>query len=215
MIKCISQEKTYDAEDTRVVVLVSNESPSGKATGEGIDGLPDSVKVGDGSVCMDVGASKNYVFLDGFWYLKDASGDENKVTITWKNGEETLDTDKVVVGTIPVYTGETPTKDATAQYTYTFSGWTPAVAKATSDATYTATFTETVNEYDVTFKNYDDSVLQTGKVAYGSTPAYTGETPTKPDDAEYTYEFSGWSPEIASVTEDATYVAQFTATPIT
>ena len=143
MIKCINQEKTYDAEDTRVVVLVSNEAPTGKTTGEGIDGLPDSVKVGDGSVCMDAGAGNKYIFLDGFWYLQDASGDENKVEITWKNGEETLDTDKVVVGNIPVYTGETPTKDATAQYTYAFSGWTPAIAKATADATYTATFTAT------------------------------------------------------------------------
>ena len=41
-------------------------------------------------------------------------------TITWKNGDKVLATDKVEYGKVPVYSGETPVKEADAQYTYTF-----------------------------------------------------------------------------------------------
>ena len=56
----------------------------------------------------------------------------------------------------------------------------------------------------VTFKNWDGTVLQSDKVAYGETPVYTGATPTKDG-----YEFTGWSPAISAVTKDVTYTAQF------
>ena len=41
-------------------------------------------------------------------------------TITWVDGNgDTLKTEQVPYGTTPSYTGETPTKTATSQYTYT------------------------------------------------------------------------------------------------
>ena len=291
-------------------------------------------------------------------------------TVTWKNGDETLKTEMYESGETPEYTGATPTKTADAQYTYTFSGWTPAIAAMeNSDVTYTATFSKTENKYTVsvaagangavspasvsgigcetasaditatpdagyTFSGWtlpegvtaangysatsnpihihaiaadktitanfaartdisytvkhwqqniadddytevtaDQETLQgttatltaataktyTGftalpimqetiagegttvvniyydrktytitwvdcngttiktdqNVKYGTTPAYTGSTPTKSTDEQYSYTFTGWSPALATVTEAATYTATFSSTPRT
>ncbi|MCR5372538.1 MAG: InlB B-repeat-containing protein, partial [Solobacterium sp.] len=62
----------------------------------------------------------------------------------------------------------------------------------------------------VTFVDGDGTVLQESEVPAGKTPEYTGDTPTKKEDKNYTYTFAGWSPEITEVTDDATYTATYT-----
>ena len=75
------------------------------------------------------------------------------------------------------------------------------------------TVTNALNSYTVTWKNYDGTVLETDTgVSYGATPSYDGEIPVKPGDAQYTYTFAGWDPEIATVTGDATYTATYNST---
>ena len=146
-------------------------------------------------------------------YTAEFSSTVNEYTIKFLDEDgKVLQTGKVAYGETPAFTGTTPTKKATAQYTYTFSGWTPDIVKVTGDATYTATYKSTVNEYTITFVDEDGTVLQAGKVAYGETPAFTGTTPSKKATSQYTYTFSGWTPEITKVTADATYTATYKAT---
>ena len=105
----------------------------------------------------------------------------NKYTVRFLNEDGTeLQSEELEYGTVPVYTGETPTKDATAQYTYTFNGWDSEIEKVTGAKDYTATYSSTVNKYLITFENYDGTELQSKEVSYGDTPVYTGETPSRP-----------------------------------
>ena len=132
-------------------------------------------------------------------------------TITFVNEDGTvLQTGQVREGEMPAYTGATPTKAASEEYTYTFVGWTPELVPVTTDATYTATYTEFKRKYQVCFLNYNGIELQSSEVEYGALPEYMGETPTRPSTAQYNYVFDGWSPEIVAVTKDANYTATFT-----
>lgn len=135
----------------------------------------------------------------------------NSYLVTFVNGADTLQSTEVTYGETPTYKGENPTKPATAQYTYTFKGWTPEIVALAGPATYTAEFDSTVNAYLISFVNGEE-ILQSTEVAYGETPAYAGENPTKPATAQYTYTFKGWTPEIVAVAGAATYTAEFDST---
>ena len=95
-----------------------------------------------------------------------------------------------------------PTRAATAEYTYTFGGWTPAFAAVTGEATYTATYTETANEYTASFVDEDGTTVLKDAVTY----AY-GDTVVPPDDpTKEGYTFAGWAVN-ETVVEDFTMPA--------
>lgn len=158
-----------------------------------------------------IGDGTNYTNSDwsnSVTYVKPIS----KYTITWKNGDTVLETDtEVSEGTVPTYDGVEPTKVADAQYSYVFAGWSPEVVAAIEDTTYTAVFNSVPHKCTVTWKN-GDSVLETDEnVEYGTTPTYDGVEPTKAADAQYSYVFAGWTPEVVTANGDVTYTAVFTS----
>ena len=63
------------------------------------------------------------------------------------------------------------------------------------------------------FQNYDETVLLEIDVLEGNEAVYSGETPTKPEDDEFTYEFEKWDQEdnLKAVTSDVTTKAVFKA----
>lgn len=134
--------------------------------------------------------------------------------IHWQNWEGTvLEVDEEVpFGTVASYDGPTPTKPSDAQYDYQFAGWTPDpnTNPVTDNSWYTATFTPVLRNYPVQFYNWDGTLLQSLSVPYGTTPVYTGATPTKAGDAQYSYSFAGWNTTVSPVTGEATYTATFT-----
>ena len=115
-------------------------------------------------------------------------------------------------GEWPTYYNSYPWREADAQYSYTFTGWSPELSVVTGNQSYTAQYEATLNQYEVTFYNWDGEVLQSTMVDYGAMPEYLGVTPTKPEDDQYVYTFSGWEPEITIVVAYAEYTAQYDAT---
>ena len=108
---------------------------------------------------------------------------------------------------------QNPTKPATAEYTYTFAGWSfdgtniidLSSATVTENKTYKAVYTSVKNQYTVNFYNEDKtSLLDTKTVDYGT--AVTTTTPTKPADAQYTYTFDKWLNKADDTDADLTNV---------
>ncbi|MBQ7005498.1 MAG: hypothetical protein IJN68_03620 [Clostridia bacterium] len=158
----------------------------------------EQVTDGNGTVVADLqsfGIAQNWV-LYSEWTV-------NKYTVTWKNEDGTVletDTD-VEYGTTPTYDGETPTKPADAQYTYTFKGWSPEVTEVTGDVTYTAVYEKTQNSFTVTWK-FADGTETTESYAYGATPTAPANTASYNDaNGHHTY---SW-PALSAVTGNVTY----------
>lgn len=62
-----------------------------------------------------------------------------------------------------------------------------------------------------TFKDYDWTVLKTGKLEEGETPTPPAD-PTRAATAQYTYTFAGWNPTVWPISKKTTYTATYTAT---
>ena len=121
--------------------------------------------------------------------------------VVWYDDDGTvLRRDEVDAGDMPSY-GTPPTKASTAQYDYTFAGWTPEIVTVTESASYTATYTETLRSYTITWLGADGTSLGTTTVAYGGTPTHAAPASV--------YTFTGWSPTPAAVASNATYTATF------
>ena len=142
--------------------------------------------------------------------------------ITWVTGNGTHVTDGYF-GSLPDYSGVDTSKPADAQYTYTFTGWTPALSEVNGEATYTAQYSKKLNSYTVTWKYETDEVsgviTDTASYNYGVHPVYNnGINPikTSTDEEDHVWRFIGWVDESGNyltadtvVTGNVTYTAEF------
>ena len=143
------------------------------------------------------------------------------------DGEQIGATQNIDYDTAPTMP-ETPTKAATAEYTYTFAGWYTAAEggekvedfTVKGNATYYGRFTATKNRYEIKFVDGDgNQVDATQTVEYG-TVATAPATATKAATDKYTYAFDGWYTAAEggekvtdfTVKGAATYYAHFTST---
>lgn len=128
-----------------------------------------------------------------------------KYTITWKNYDGTvLKTDSFEYGTVPSYSGATPTKQETG-YTNTFSGWSPTPSAASRNISYTATFTRTPIRYNI-FYDIDDDVINNNPTSYTIEDTIVLSEPTRKD-----YTFVSWLPS-NTIQAGNTGAKTFTAT---
>lgn len=155
------------------------------------------------------------------------SGDE--VAYRFMNWTTVLQSWKVDEWETPEYTGDTPTKSATAQYTYTFSWWKPTVWPIYKKTDFKAQFDSEVNIYDITIFTNDRGY---GSVDKGSVTRVPYGTKLSTDDNVLTiwegtesvevtatandgYVFSSWWDVPATVTWAITITATFEAeTPV-
>ena len=150
----------------------------------------------------------------GSFKTKD-SGNTTYYTITFVNwdGTELLKLTNVEEGTTPVYTGLTPTRPEDSDYTYSFSGWTPNIVVATSNATYTAVYEASpksesnITYYIVKFVDWDDTILKKQTVE-------KGQNATAPEDPIRSgYTFKGWDKEFTNVQSDLVVKAVYEKNP--
>ena len=98
-----------------------------------------------------------------------AQWDKYDNTVTWKNGDTTLETDETVAyGSMPSYDGDVPTKASDEEYNYVFTGWYPTPGVVTMNVTYSAVFTPVPKAQSLA-DNADNSTLISTLVANGGT----------------------------------------------
>ena len=137
-----------------------------------------------------------------------------KYKITFVCEGVTLSEIEVKEGELPVYDGETPTKDSTDEKHFAFKGWIPELVAATENATYTANFTETIRKYTVKIGDGEATEAE-----YGSLLEKPETDPTKEPTVSTVYTFDGWyngeakwNFETDTVTCNVTLVAKFNET---
>lgn len=132
------------------------------------------------------------------------------------DGSTLLYTQAIVDGGNGAYSGSTPSKASTAQYTYSFSGWSKkpggvadstALQAVTADRSVYAAFTATVRKYTVYFYNGSTLLQRVDNVPYGGSATYTGTTPVSPEDSSL--KFLGWEPTGKNITGNISCYAQF------
>ena len=138
------------------------------------------------------------------------------------DGSSLLNEETVLDGGNGTWTSQ-PARASTAQYTFTFVGWSrstdastaqsDALNNVTADRNVYAAYSRTVRTYTATFVRASEdgggTLYTQQNIPYGTVPTYGGETPTTTRGTAEELQFNGWSPALAEITGNTTYTAVF------
>ena len=171
---------------------------------------------------------ETYTYTFAGWDKEITIADEDRVYIatyiaTYKEYVVTFKQDTGnVISSVVYHYGDTieipenPVKEATVEYVYTFSGWTPEVEETvTKSAEYTATYEQQNIKYTFIFYN-DDGVTEVARIEdyiWGDNIKLP-TSPTKEPTEEINYVFSEWknlgTEEISATEKVIKFMAQYT-----
>ncbi len=149
----------------------------------------------------------NAVYADAsnvFWTINFYNTDAKSTLLETKSYQH---------GSVVAYEGETPTRENTAQYIYTFKGWDVELTNAVEDFDYHAVYDSTVRSYTIVFNNFDGTKIESVAFEYGKMPSCS-KTPTRVATAEWKWTHKGWKPALDYVTGGATYVATYDSSKV-
>ncbi len=206
---------TYYAKPQEYVALSSNEPNAVTHTYSDLNGAGRLfILIEDGGVCQwwEVEAKDNYFHCihpenDTYYEWNGSKWVEKRFTITWKDWDgSTITTYSVPYGTQAEWLSSNPTREKTIDYTYNFTGWTPALSKVTSDVTYTATYEEEQIKYTIIFVKDGGVEIERHLLAHNEQPVCEN-VPTR------TGYILQWDPALAAVTGNQTYTATWLPDP--
>ena len=116
---------------------------------------------------------------------------------------------------IPISITEAPSSDSSKEPISSSSDEPSSSVDISSDEPSSSSEESSILEgtyYHVTFINYDDSVLYEVDVLEGTEAIYSGETPIKPEDDEFVYEFKGWDQDLTNIQAEMTTKAEYSYT---
>lgn len=163
--------------------------------------------------------------MEAFPYLEISYDhiESQLIFMTWDGSEELhrmtiIDAgdgiDPIANGTITA-----PARESTAQYDFTYAGWSQekdadavdekALLNVELDRYVYVAYTKSVRYYNVYFYT-GTTLLETQSAAYGSTAYYAGTEPEKTGvDNPEDYEFIGWDPSPSDITGEMSCYAKF------
>ena len=165
-------------------------------------------------------ADKTYTYTFDGWdsAVVDCAGDAT-YTATYKSDyiDYTVtfkDWDGTVISTKTYHYGDNvsvpmnPTRAEDKKYWYSFKGWDNVVVDCAGDATYTAIYSSSAIQYNVTFVDWDGTVLS-NRIYYYGNEVTVPAIPLKEADQNFTYTFNGWDKTVVDCDGNATYTATY------
>ena len=214
----VDEDGIYYAKPQEYVAVTSNEEDPVTHTFSDLAGAGRLfIKIEDeAGFCQwwEVEAKENYYHCihpdnDTYYEWNESQSEwvEKKFTITWKDWDgTTITTYSVPYGTQAEWLSTNPTREKSEDYTYTFTGWSPALSKVTSDVAYTATYLQDTIKYTVIFVQDGGVEIERHLLARNEFPVCKN-VPTR---TGYILE---WSPALAAVTDNQTYTATWLPEP--